>query len=211
VVKTVRPIAGRQDLARHALVLCALVGLLAGCGKQPAAGNKALSNSGADACQLLSREEVQQVQGSPVNDSKSSENSSSGMRTLQCFYSATQPDKSVSLAVMTADGSASKPQSPIEFWEKTFGPYEPGAPKEAEHEERGEGERDREEKEKNPPKKIEGVGDEAFWSSTHVGGALYVLKKSSNAFLRISVGGPDPENAKIEKSKNLALKALLRL
>jgi hypothetical protein len=41
------------------------------------------------------------------------------------------------------------------------------------------------------------------------GGVLYVLK--GDAFISISVGGPDTEETKINKSKTLAQKALQRL
>jgi hypothetical protein len=53
------------------------------------------------------------------------------------------------------------------------------------------------------------VGEKAFWSGNRFGGALYVLK--GDVFIRISVGGPDKEETKIEKSKRLAEKALGRL
>jgi len=66
-----------------------------------------------------------------------------------------------------------------------------------------------EEEKKNPLKKVEGVGEKAFWSGNRFGGALYVLK--GDVFIRISVGGPDNEETKIEKSKGLAEKALGRL
>jgi hypothetical protein len=55
-----------------------------------------------------------------------------------------------------------------------------------------------------PPKKIEGIGDEAFWASNRFGGVLYVLK--GDAFISISLGGPDSEQTKIDKSKALAKK-----
>jgi hypothetical protein len=68
---------------------------------------------------------------------------------------------------------------------------------------------DADEERGRPPKKIEGVGDDAFWSANRMGGALYVLK--DNVFIRISIGGPEPEESKIEKTKALAAKALSRL
>jgi len=42
-----------------------------------------------------------------------------------------------------------------------------------------------------------------------MGGALYILK--DDTFIRISVGGPDKEETKIDKSKALAEKALRHL
>jgi len=68
---------------------------------------------------------------------------------------------------------------------------------------------EREEKEKRVPKSLDGIGQEAYWSGNRFGGALYVLAK--DAIVRISVGGPDNEETKIEKSKALAQKALSRL
>jgi hypothetical protein len=60
-----------------------------------------------------------------------------------------------------------------------------------------------------PPKKIDGLGDAAYWTANRMDGALYVLK--NNAFIRISVSGPDKEEAKIDRSKALAQKALSQL
>jgi hypothetical protein len=59
------------------------------------------------------------------------------------------------------------------------------------------------------PKKIDGIGDEAFWVSNRFGGVLYVLK--GNAFISIGLGGTDDEETKLTKSKALAQKALQRL
>ena len=50
------------------------------------------------------------------------------------------------------------------------------------------------EERKVPPEKIDGVGEEAYWSGTRFGGALYVLKK--NFIVRVSVGGGDKEEIK---------------
>jgi hypothetical protein len=65
------------------------------------------------------------------------------------------------------------------------------------------------EKEEHGPEKIEGLGDEAFWTGSRVGGALYVLK--GNSFIRISIGGAGDRAEKIEKSKALAQSVLKRL
>jgi hypothetical protein len=53
------------------------------------------------------------------------------------------------------------------------------------------------------------VGEEAYWTGNPITGALYVLK--GNSFLRISVGGSADEEARFQKAKTLAQKALLRL
>jgi hypothetical protein len=71
-------------------------------------------------------------------------------------------------------------------------------------------EKEGEEKERRtPPKKIEGLGDDAYWASNRFGGILYVLK--GEAFISISVGGADSEQVKIDKSKTLAKKAIEHL
>ena len=70
-------------------------------------------------------------------------------------------------------------------------------------------ERQDEKEESVSPKKIDGIGEEAFWTSNRFGGILYVLK--GDAFISISLGGTDDEETKIKKSKALAEKALNRL
>ena len=94
-------------------------------------------------------------------------------------------------------------RSPKDFWEETFGRYDNNR-KESDRT-RSEGE----ERESIPPKKIEGIGEEAFWSSNRFGGILYVLK--GDTFISISLGGTDNGDTKIQKSKALAQKALQRL
>jgi hypothetical protein len=166
-----------------------------------------------DACGLLTKQEIQAIQGSPLTDTKNSESSTGTFRVAQCYFSTAEPNKSVSLAVTQSDGPGKR--SPKDFWKETFGRYEN---EEKEHEgdkEKKESLREQKrgagEEEARPPKKIGGVGDEAFWSGNRVGGALYVLKKEKDVFIRISVGGPDNEAGKIDKSKALAQKVLERL
>jgi hypothetical protein len=45
-----------------------------------------------------------------------------------------------------------------------------------------------------PPKKIDGIGEEAYWTSNRFGGILYVLK--NDVFTSISVGGRTPRRAR---------------
>ena len=149
----------------------------------------------ADACSLLLPEEVAQIIGALITEHKSSARNDGVFRITQCFYTATEPLNSVALAVTRsrAGGPALK-----EFWERTFGDAGGG---EQEREREGE-----EEGRRNPPRKIDGIGDKAFWTN---GQLLYVLK--GEIFLRISVGGNDAEEKKIEKSKTLAKRALGRM
>jgi hypothetical protein len=160
-----------------------------------------------DACTLLSKEEVESAQKAPMNETKSSERSDGVFRVSQCFYTAAEFSKSVSLALVQKDPDHQAPRSPKDFWTERFGRYS-GDAKESDKV-RKETERKEEREESVPPKKIDGIGDEAFWASNRFGGTLYVLK--GDVFLSISLGGTDDEGTKLTKSKALAQKALRRL
>ena len=193
-----------------ALVCCLLL-VLAGCRKretaQPAPISSQESNQAQiDICGLLTKEEIEAIQGSPIKETKSSALSDAAFRVSQCFYTATEFSRSVSLAVMQRDPGRPATTSPKDFWKERFGRYSDEKGRDKVNQET-EG---KEEKEESlPPKKIDGIGDEAFWASNRFGGVLYVLK--GDAFISISVGGPDNEETKLQKSKALAQKALQRL
>jgi hypothetical protein len=135
------------------------------------------------------------------------------MRTGQCFYTASEFSKSVNLSVTSRDPAASGDVDVRRFWKETFG-------RNAEREKEHEGDREKKEslreqrrekgeEEGAPLRKIEGIGEDAYWSGTRVGGALYVLK--GNSFIRLSIGGADTDEVRIEKAKKLAAKVLERL
>jgi hypothetical protein len=65
------------------------------------------------------------------------------------------------------------------------------------------------EEEASKPRRIEGLGEEAYWVGTPIMGALYVLQ--ADTFVRISVGGVREESVRIEKSKALARAVVKRL
>lgn len=162
-----------------------------------------------DACALIIGTEVEAIQGSPIKEVKNSERSSGGLRVSQCFYTAAEFSSSVSLAVTQTDASDPAKRGAREFWKETFGRYsKPEENREPEKEKKDKpGKED--EKEAAPPKKVEGIGEDAYWTSTRVGGTLYVLK--NDAFLRISIGGADTDEGRIKKCTALAEKALPRL
>lgn len=163
-----------------------------------------------DACGLITNEEVQAIQGSPIKDVKGSEQSDGSFRIGQCFYTAETFSKSVSLAITQSDpASPPKARHPKDFWKETFGRYEGKAKEEEGDEEKKKSLGEQEEEKGLPPKKIDGIGDAAYWTANRMGGALYVLK--NNVFIRVSVGGPEAEDAMIYRCKALAEKALSRL
>jgi hypothetical protein len=153
------------------------------------------------ACGLLTREETQAVQGEPFKSTKASQGPGPGLRVSQCYFELPTPVNSIVLTVTRkADGANAR--DPRESWHELFyGEH----PRERERER----EKDKEGEEKGGPQRVEGVGDEAFWSGSRVGGALYVLKGES--YIRISVGGAGDQALKLEKSKTLAAFVLKRL
>ena len=162
-----------------------------------------------DACSLLTADEVKSVQGEAFKDTKASSGSENGMVISQCFFSLPTSANSVNVAVMQK-GEGSGARDPREFWEKTFASRtEREKEKERERKEKSAKDREEEEREDAAPQKVDGVGDEAFWTGNRVGGALYVLKH--NAYIRVSVGGAGDQKTKIEKSRTLARLALKRL
>jgi hypothetical protein len=164
-----------------------------------------------DACALITKEEVQALQGSPITDVKSSASAEGEFRVSQCFYTSAEYSKSVSLAVTQSNPDRPGNRTPKDFWKETFGRFSGDeSASEKEKKESTEPGREKGEEEKSiPPKKIDGLGDEAYWTGNRLGGALYVLKK--NSFIRVAVGGPDSQEMMITKTKALAEKALSRL
>jgi len=166
-----------------------------------------------DACAMLSSKEIEAVQGEAVKETKLSGQAGGGLQISQCFFTLPTFSNSISLLVaQKGDGADAK--DPKEFWRETF---QKGAAAEKERE-RNNKDRDKkkkasgrgeEEEESTPPQKVSGVGDDAYWAGSRVGGALYVLK--GNAYIRISIGGSGDQTSKLNKSKTLAQKAIARL
>ena len=185
-------------------------------------GETAATTSGAttargkiDACALLTSQEIRSIQGEPLKETKGSGSAEKGFSISQCFFTLPTFNNSISL-VVTQKGDGADGRDPKEFWEATFDKESEGererdkkSAKEREKEKARDKNREEEEEEAAPPQKIAGAGDEAFWTGSRVGGALYVLKGST--YLRVSVGGAGDQQSKINKSKALARLALKRL
>jgi len=161
-----------------------------------------------NACALITNAEVEAVQGTPITEAKNSERVTGTIRISQCFYTAPEFSKSISLAITQTDPLSGAQKSARSNWMETFGRFS-NSEQEMEVEKKTEQKPDKEEEKEVPPRKIEGLGDDAYWTSNRVGGALYVLK--NDAFLRISIGGADTDEGRLAKCKALAEKALPRL
>jgi hypothetical protein len=126
-----------------------------------------------DACALITKEEITATQESPITETKSSFSSNGNSRISQCFYTATVFSKSINLTVTQRDADAPGKHSSKDFWRETFG--------QSSGEEREQDRDARENEQERPitsPKKVDGIGDEAYWSAA--GSALYLLKKDVN-------------------------------
>lgn len=145
------------------------------------------------ACTLLSKEDAQAVQAEPYKSTKPSGQAGGGLVISQCYF---ELPTTVNSIVLTVTRKADGGRDPSDSWREIF------------HSEKS-ARKEKEEGEGKEPLKVEGVGDEAFWTGTRIGGALYVLK--GNVYIRISVGGAGDQAQKIEKSKALAESVLKRL
>ena len=149
-----------------------------------------------DACALLTGSEIQSVQGEAIKEAKLTGQLAGGLAISQCFFTLPTFNNSISL-IVAHKGEGVGAREPKEFWRTTF--YA---------EKKEDKARKKSEEESDPPKKISGLGDEAFWMGNRIAGALYVLK--GDAYVRVSVGGPS-DKASQTRARMLAQKALARL
>jgi hypothetical protein len=158
-----------------------------------------------DACALLTNEEVKSVQGEELKETKLTGTTGGGLSMSQCFFTLPTSNNSISLLV-AEKGEGPAASDPEDSWRDRFHEAD------KDHERKREADKKKDEAEEEEgtlPQKVSGVGQEAYWVGSRVGGALYVLK--GNAYLRLSVGGSGDQESKIRKSKILAQKALGRL
>lgn len=164
-----------------------------------------------DACSLLTSDDIKGVQGEAYKDAQRSDRQDGDFIVAQCYYALPTAANSVVLNVTTAREGVS--MNPRKFWESTFArntekPRDREKEREKEKAKAGE-KRAAEEEEAPAPEKITGLGEDAYWLASRVGGALYVLK--GDQFFRISVGGVGDAKSKLTKSKTLAQHVLKRL
>ena len=162
----------------------------------PLAADTTVIKPKLDACALLTGSEIQSVQGEAIKEAKLTGQLAGGLAISQCFFTLPTFNNSISL-IVAHKGEGAGAREPKEFWRTTF------------HAEKKEDKaREKSEEESDPPKKISGLGDEAFWMGNRIAGALYVLK--GDAYVRVSVGGPS-DKASQTRARMLAQKALARL
>ena len=140
-----------------------------------------------DACTLLTARELESVQGEALQTTQGSGQVIERLSTEQCYFALPTQSNSVVLTV-TQPADASGVAELKSTWQEMF--HKPKAVEQ----EGG--------KKKEPPLKVEGIGDEAFWAGNDQIGALYVL--TGESYIRISVGGGGRAGEKLDKSKTLA-------
>ena len=161
----------------------------------------------ANVCDLLDLAEIQPLIGASVIDRNSSRRPGGAVVTSQCVYVASEASKSVSLVLTQPDPAGGARDAAIKSWEKAFARLSKEGSKRDEAEREGAGKQGREEREEEgrPPRKIEGLGDQAYWTA----GSLYVRRQ--DIYFRLSLGGADSEEHKLEASKALAVMVLNHL
>jgi hypothetical protein len=156
------------------------------------ASSSAAAAATVDPCSLLTSDELKAAQGEDLKQASRSDQQDPDYVITQCYYLMPTAVNSVviNLTEQKSGGKTAK-----DLWERMFESGERG--------EEDEGEK------AAKPEKIAGLGGEAIWIGSRVGGALYVLKK--DMIFRISIGGAADMKTKLARSKTLAAKALARI
>ena len=182
------------------------VGVVFGIGVLLGAGPSVAGSPGKplDACGLLERSEVTEVQGARVVDTRANQREDGGVSLSQCFFVVSPFDRSVSFEL--ARGSVSG-RVLHERWQQAFHRSRE-VESEREHERAAES-RDPDASGSRGSEPVPNLGDEAFWVVNPASGSLHVL--SRDVSFRLSVGGPGGSDAKAEKCRKLAAAILARL
>ena len=176
--------------------LAAALAILAALAPSSTPASSGRAGASGDACSLLTAAELRQAQGGVLRNSKPTSHSQGGLAVSECFFETNPFSSSVSLEVVRRGVSGIAGRSPRERWREMF--HSAGMRKKSEEGEERE----------SRLEPVSGIGEEAFWVPGRMGG-LYVLR--SDVSLRLSVGGKGDPEAKREKSKILARKALEKL
>lgn len=149
------------------------------------------------ACEVLTFDEIREVQKVAVKDTKPSGRRTPEARYDSCVFATDDFSHSVSVTVITSDGS---PQAVADFWKRTFAKEQQEKPRSAAKART---------REPDPPlRRVSGLGSDAVWTGDSKAGSLYVL--TSDAVLRISVGGVADSMERLRRSRVLAEAALAR-
>src|SRR5437899_915090 len=126
-------------------------------------GSSAAAKGRIDACALITKAEIEAVQGEPVKETKSSELPSGSFVMSQCVFLTPTFAKSVSLALATPGPAKPSALTPREYWRKQFHPPEQEKGEKGEEEKSSGGKAPKpepeREKESSKPRVIDGLGE----------------------------------------------------
>lgn len=181
-------------------------------------------------CALLTGDELREVQGEAPTDAQGSEHAAESLSMSQCFYRLPTFGKSVSLEVVSAPAGA-PPGALQEYWRRRFHPdaveaRELRRRREEEARLRREEELKREqeagqvreggrriknrEEEHWRPRRVAGVGEEAYWSGNQKMWTLAVLRRGT--VVRVTLAAePEAEAEGLKRATALAGRVLKRL
>ena len=180
--------------------------------RQDSSAENSRAETKFDACAVISKSEIETVQGETVKEAKSSSRISGSLMVSQCFYQLATYSKSVSLEITQNNPDNQKKYNLRDFWKQKFNTRTiADDDREPEHDrDSRSAEKKADEKESsNQPQAVQKLGDAAFRVGNRITGALYVLRK--NTIIRISIGGAEDEATKMKKLRILAQKALKRV
>lgn len=178
--------------------------------QKPESGDAATSaRDNKDACSLLTSAEIEAVQGERVKETKASVQPNGEMLIMECLFHTTNFTKSVSIALAIPCSAKPSALTPRKFCHKQFHAQDMAEDKLRVAGKRAQNPEPEGEEEARELRRIEGLGEDAYWVGTPIAGALYVLQGDN--FIRISVGGVGEETVRIEKSKVLARAVVKRL
>jgi hypothetical protein len=127
----------------------------------------------------------------------------------QCFYALPTFTKSISVAVTAPSSADVHHDAARNLWQRLFHRDSANKDSDDDHDAQRAPKNEAEEEEASAKAEpVSGIGDEAFWVRSFVGN-LYVRK--GDQFLRISIGGKQSPEERLEKAKELASDALRRL
>ena len=209
VQEAINVMGGEQNWIRIR-TLCAIAFFFlisAGCGeRRPESGRRnawptptaapSVTRIVDDACTLLTSAEIESVQGEPSRQTQTERKETDGLVVSQCFFTLPSYD-----ALHQPRRRANR-RPPVRAARSIHG-KKCSDRKRLQEKESASG------KKKLPPMRVADLGDEAFWVGNNTIGALHVLKGDS--YLTLSVGGPEDQKVKIEKTTALARAILSRL
>src|SRR5260370_21705083 len=152
-----------------------------------------------DPCTLLASAEIEAIQGERVEETKPTVQLGGGLFTSQCVFRTATLSKSVSVTLTASDPAHPGALTARQLWEKQFHALELESDEESAA--RKNGKKSRPQRASGKPRRVSGLGEEAYWVASPFARALYVLK--GEMFLRVSVGSAGQESERKEKSNAL--------